>query len=111
MPDGTSSRLDRVSRPDPRTPRARRRGGREALYSTSPEAGPALPLVIGCNRCGVERGVRPAEVAATAVRPPVLLNPFSRKVWARCPTCHRRAWLRVRMSESLRVLLDRPRGG
>lgn len=110
MADGTSSRLDRVSRPERAAPPARRRGGREALYSTSPQAGPALPLVIACNRCGVERGVRFPEVLASAVRPPVLLNPLSRKVWARCPTCHRRAWLRVRMGETLRVLLDRPEG-
>ena len=103
---GTSPRLDRVGRPDPRHPRARARHGKEALYSTAPGAAPARPLVIACSRCDVERGVRLGE-SLGVLRPPFLVNPLSRRIWARCPTCRRRAWLRVRIGTPLRILLDR----
>jgi hypothetical protein len=106
MADGTSPRLDRVSKPDPRTSRSRDRHGKEALYSTAPGSAPARPIVIACNRCEVERGVKVRESLAV-LRPPFLLNPITRKVWARCPTCGRRAWLQLRLGQSLRVLLDR----
>jgi hypothetical protein len=109
MGEGTSPRLDRVTKPDPRRPRPRHQQGKEALYSTSPGAEPARPLVVGCRRCDVERGVRLAE-SLTMLRPPFLLNPVSRRLWARCPTCQRRAWLRVRMGTPLRILLDRTPG-
>jgi hypothetical protein len=107
MPDGTSPRLDRVSKPNPQTPRQRdQRHGKEALYSTAPGAAPAFPLVVSCNRCDVSRGLKVGELLGF-LRPPVLVNPVSRKVWTRCPTCHRRAWLRVHMGQSLKILLDR----
>lgn len=106
MGEGTSPRLDRVSKPDPRRPQFRDRHGKEALYSTSPGAAPARPVTVSCNRCEVERGLKLAEALAV-LRPPFVVNPMSRKVWARCPTCRRRAWLRLRMGTSLRVLLDR----
>lgn len=106
MADGTSPRLDRVGRPDPRASRSRDHQGKEALYSTAPGQAPSFPVVVACNRCDVERGITIAETLGT-LRPPVLLNPLTRKVWGRCPTCRRRAWLRLRIGQSLRVLLDR----
>ena len=109
MGEGTSPRLDRVAKPDPRRPRQRSQQGKEALYSTAPGAQPAHPLLVACNRCDVQRGVGLAE-SLTMLRPPFLLNPVNRHLWARCPTCHRRAWLRVRMGSALRVLLDRTPG-
>lgn len=106
MPEGTSPRLDRVSKPDPRHPRSGGRHGKESLYSTAPGSAPSRPIVLACNRCEVERGMKLRESLAV-LRPPFLLNPVTRKVWARCPTCHRRAWLQLRLGQSLRILLDR----
>ena len=106
MADGISPRLDRVARPDPARPRSRDQTGKEALYSTAPGAEPTPPLVVGCRRCEVERGVWLAE-ARTLLRPPFLLNPVAGRLWARCPTCHRRSWLRLRMRSPLQILLDR----
>lgn len=106
MADGTSPRLDRVAKPDPRRPQVRAHHGKEALYSTAPGSSPAYPIVVACNRCEVERGLKMGE-SLSMFRPPFLVNPVTRKVWGRCPTCQRRAWLRLRMGTSLRVLLDR----
>jgi hypothetical protein len=109
MPDGTegtSPRLDRVAKPDPCAARTRDHQGKEALYSTAPGQAPAFPVVLACNRCEVERGLTLPETLST-LRPPVLFNPLNRKLWGRCPTCQRRAWLRLRLGQSLRVLLDR----
>lgn len=106
MADGTSPRLDRVAKPDPCRPQFRDKHGKEALYSTAPGAAPARPIVVTCNRCEVERGMKLGESLAV-LKPPFLVNPVTGKVWARCPTCRRRAWLRLRIGTSLRVLLDR----
>ena len=101
-----SPRLDRVASRDPVTPRSRDAAGKEALYSTAPSAAPSSQVQVLCRRCDVEAGL--SVVAFTKLlRPPVLWNPVSRRVWARCPTCGRRSWLRVRQGQALRALLDR----
>ncbi|WP_052664125.1 hypothetical protein [Nitriliruptor alkaliphilus] len=101
-----SRRLDRVDPPDLRTPRPRDVAGKEALYSTAPSAAPSSQVQVLCRRCDVESGIS-IVAFAKLLRPPVLWNPLTRKLWARCPTCGRRAWLRVRQGQALRALLDR----
>lgn len=106
MPE-RSSRLDRVSRPDPtRLPAQRPAAGKEALYSTSPSAEPSRPVLVSCNECDVERGIRIRQ-ALCLLRPPFLVNPLNGTVWSRCPSCGERTWLRIRQGQALRALLDR----
>lgn len=106
---GRSERLDRVQPPDVSRPRERDHEGKEALYSTSPKAAPSEPVLVVCTRCDVERGLGLVD-AAKLLRPPVFYNPASGRLWARCPTCERRSWLRVRAGQALRAFLVRPRG-
>ena len=103
--DGRSSRFDRVSRP---TPGAQRRDadGKEALYSTAPTAAPTKPLQVTCRRCGVTSGLTMRE-ALRLFRPPMLANPLTGTLWARCPSCGRRSWLDGSPGQALRALLDR----
>lgn len=100
------SRFDRVA-PPRFTGRLVRDGqGKEALYSTAPGAPPTAHLQVVCERCDVESGLR----SLTALRlfmPPLLYGPFRRRLWARCPACQRRSWLRVRWGQALRALLGR----
>lgn len=103
-----SARLDRVSKPDPRSPRRRDEQGKEALYSTAPSAAPSAQVLVLCRRCDVESGVSVLGFLRT-LRPPVLVNPVTRHLWARCPACRRRSWIEVRSGQALRVLLDRGR--
>lgn len=104
----TSPRLDRVHKPDPRRIPDRDAAGKEALYSTAPGAMPSAQVLIWCRRCDVETGVSVLGLLRT-LRPPLVLSPFSRQLWARCPTCERRAWLQIRKGQALRAWLDRPR--
>jgi hypothetical protein len=101
-----SSRLDRVTKPDPSSPRRRDEQGKEALYSTAPSAAPSSQVLIRCRRCDVESGVSVVGLVRT-LKPPVLINPATRHLWAKCPACRRRSWLDVRSGQALRVLLDR----
>lgn len=101
-----SPRLDRVTKPDPRAPRHRDEQGKEALYSTAPSAAPSAQVLVLCRRCDVESGVSVVGLVRT-LRPPVLINPVTRHLWAVCPACRRRSWLDVRYGQALRVLLDR----
>jgi hypothetical protein len=101
-----SERLDRVRPPDPRTPRARDVVGKEALYSTAPSAAPSSQVQVLCRKCDVEAGVSVVGFVKL-LRPPVLWNPVTRRLWTRCPTCDRRSWLKVRQGQALRALLDR----
>lgn len=94
--DSCSMNFDRVVPPDPLRPRRRELRGKRALYSVDPEASPTPLLIVGCERCGVERGLTAAEMARL-LRPPWLLNPCRRTLFARCPTCRRRTWLQVRL--------------
>ncbi len=104
---GAAARFDRVRRPDPATPRDRDASGKEALYSTSPAARAPSPVEVRCPRCGVHLGVS-VRRSIGLLRPPWLLNPVTRRLWARCPACDRRAWLEVRAGPSLRAMLERP---
>jgi hypothetical protein len=100
----TSPRLDRVRRPDTSSPRRRDVVGKEALYSTAPSAAPSSPIQVWCRRCDVETGVSVVGFARL-LRPPVLWNPVSGRLWTRCPTCQRRTWLHARQGQALRALL------
>ncbi len=95
-----SSSFDRIAPPDPMRPRRRELRGKRALYSVDPEANPTPLLIVGCERCEVERGVS-AQDARTLLRPPWLLNPCRRTLWGRCPTCRRYTWLRVRLGPGI----------
>lgn len=110
MPE-RSTRLDRVSRPDPtRLPSQRAPSGKEALYSTSPQAEPSRPVQVQCDECDVARGLGVRQ-ALCLLRPPFLLNPLNGRLWTRCPSCGERTWLRVRQGQALRALLDRSPSG
>lgn len=99
--------FDRVGRPDPRKRQRRDDEGKEALYSTSPEAPPDAHLLVSCERCSVVSGLRGLEVARLA-KLPVVVNPFRPShVWAKCPACERRGWLHVSFGGVLRAYLVR----
>ena len=103
----TDPRFDRVRPPAPRPKRTRDDEGKEALYSTSPEAPPDAHVIVRCERCGVQTGLRWLEVA-TLVRPPFVINPFRPShVWTRCPACEQRGWLHVSAAGIVRAYLSR----
>lgn len=99
----TSPRLDRVHRPATSSPRPRDAVGKEALYSTAPSATPSSPIQVLCRRCDVEAGVSVGGFVRL-LKPPVLWNPVTGRLWTRCPTCDRRTWLRLRQGQALRAL-------
>ncbi len=112
MADGTprpnpSSRFDRVVAPDPRKPRNRDSLGKEAIYSTAPQAPASTLGLVICERCDIESGIGPVAAAKLLWPPPVLFNPITRKFWAHCPACERRSWLRIRQGQALRALIHR----
>lgn len=100
----TSPRLDRA---DARRRRERDGLGKEALYSTAPTAAPSPQVELRCERCDVPIG-RTVVGVLGLLSPPFLWDPFRGRLWTRCPACEKRAWLRVRTGQALRVLLDRP---
>jgi hypothetical protein len=104
-----SARLDRVQPTRAASPRPRDVAGKEALYSTAPSAAPSSQVQVWCRRCDVEAGVS-VLAFAKLLKPPVLWDPVTRRVWTRCPTCDRRTWLKVRKGQALRALLDRRPG-
>jgi hypothetical protein len=106
----TDPSFDRVGHPAGGRPRrARDDEGKEALYSTSPEAPPDAHLLVACERCGVVRGLRWLEVAKLA-RPPFVVNPLRPShVWTRCPACEQRGWLHVSAAGVVRAYLFRDR--
>jgi len=103
-PRGTSARFDRIRRVDPG--RSRDDRGKEALYSTSPTSSASAQVQLTCQRCEVSSGLT-VIAALRVLRPPVLVDPFRRRVWTRCPVCARRSWLEIRAGQALRVLLQR----
>ncbi|GGI08815.1 hypothetical protein [Egicoccus halophilus] len=103
MSDPPTSPFDRVRKPDPTVPRVRDGQGKEALYSTAPTAAPPPQIEVTCRSCGVLRGVSLLE-ALRLLRPPSLWLPFRSRIFSRCPTCGRRAWLHVELGQALRVL-------
>ncbi|MBW3664522.1 MAG: hypothetical protein KY469_15585 [Actinobacteria bacterium] len=102
-------RFDRVSRPDPKSLPERDGAGKEALYTTSPEAPPTAPVTIHCERCGTQRALKVGDLLSL-VRPPMFVNPMrdGGRVWARCPACEKRSWLRFRVAGTLGAYLNRP---
>jgi hypothetical protein len=100
------SGFDRIPKPDPREPRRRDFQGKEALYSTAPTAAPTAQVEVYCRRCDVLTGVSLLG-ALRLLRPPMFWDPLRGRIWSRCPTCDRRAWLVVKTGQALRVLLDR----
>ena len=102
-----NARFDRVRRPDPAVARDREVAGKEALFSTAPQAPPSTVGLVICERCDIEAGVDLSDVPAMMWPPPVLVNPITRKVFARCPSCEQKSWLRVRQGQTLRALLAR----
>ncbi|MBW3620593.1 MAG: hypothetical protein KY461_10130 [Actinobacteria bacterium] len=109
-PGAPASKFDRVRPPVARPSADRDQHGKEALYSTAPGAAPSSQVLVACARCDVESGINVLEFARTLV-PPIAWNPLNGKLWARCPSCERRSWLRVRKGQALRALLDREPGG
>lgn len=100
------AKFDRVTKPAPRPASDRDQRGKEALYSTAPGAEPSSQVLVLCFRCDIESGVSVLETVRL-MKPPVVWNPLSRKLWARCPACDTKSWLRVRKGQALRALLDR----
>lgn len=90
-----SDRFERIRRPDPAEPSRGDSQGKRAIYSVDPESNPTPAVLVECRRCGVERGLTARE-ATSLLRPPFLANPLTHELWARCPTCERRAWLKLR---------------
>jgi DNA-directed RNA polymerase subunit RPC12/RpoP len=74
--------------------------GKRALYSVDPEATPMYAAIVACPRCGVERGLVTRE-AVTLLRPPWIVNPLTRTLYTRCPTCEHRVWLRIRLGPGI----------
>ena len=92
--------FDRVQAPDPLRLRRDDARGKRALFSVDTEASPTPALVVSCRRCGIERGVSREEVLPL-LAPPWIANPVTRTLWARCPTCRRRSWLRVKLGPGI----------
>ena len=87
--------FDRIKHPD-EVQRAARPDGRAALFSPPPVEAPAVgPLRVHCSRCDATTGLEVGSAVALAL-PLVLLAPWKdHPVFARCPSCNRRSWLRV----------------
>lgn len=106
----TSAAFDRIGQPGTR-PSGRRDGlGKEALYTTAPSAAPTTQVLLRCRRCDVPIG-RSVLGLLQLCRPPCLLDPIRRRLWTRCPTCGKRAWLEVAAGPVLRNLRSLGRVG
>jgi hypothetical protein len=97
---------DRFDRISVRRDRPRDGLGKEALYSTAPTAAPTTQVELRCTRCDVPFGLSVVAMAKLVLRP-FVWDPIRGRLWTRCPSCERRAWLTVRAGQALRVLLDR----
>ncbi len=104
-----SAAFDRITPPERRLRRERDGLGKEALYSTAPSAAPTTQVELHCRRCDVPFGLSVLG-ACKLLRPPFLLDPLHRRVWARCPACQRHAWIDVATGQALRVLRGPRRG-
>jgi hypothetical protein len=88
--------LDRLRPPDPMKPRSHDLEGKRAIYSVDPDANPTPVVLVRCARCDVERGLTLQE-AKHLLSFPMLVHPLRWvNLWTRCPTCSRRAWIRVK---------------
>jgi hypothetical protein len=96
------SGFDRIRRPSegaarPSGIRAADPAGRAALFSAgaTPAASPGGGLALHCSRCGASSPLD-AGTALRAAFPLFLVAPWRRhQVFAVCPACCRRAWLRL----------------
>ncbi len=99
-------KFDRVARPQ--TPRARDRddAGKEALYSTSPEAPTSGIVNVVCRRCA-SRSSLSARQAIKLLKPPMVFNPLkiSAPIWAKCPACSKRSWLHLEPGDAVKAYL------
>lgn len=101
--------FDRVRAPDPERPREPDPDGKHALYSVAPTAPPPAWAYVRCSSCDVERGLQLRELPGL-LRPPWVLHPLGRRVWARCPSCGTRGWLELRRGEGAVRLRTRRNG-
>ena len=70
--------------------------GKMALFSSGENGRPFGTLFVECSDCGRETPVSALEAARSALPPSVHL-PFRRyHSLMRCPSCGRRAWVRLR---------------
>lgn len=74
--------------------------GRAALYTAGPEPGDdGAILTVQCSRCEVESRLDPMGALRSAV-PLFLVAPWkAHPVFAVCPACRRRSWLRPGLAE------------
>lgn len=89
------SGFDRIKPPELVT-RPERPDGRSVLFAPPPTDAPALPpLSVTCSRCAATSPLDGATAVRSAL-PLVLVAPWrTHPVFARCPSCARRSWLRV----------------
>lgn len=94
------SGFDRISAPDATAGGRGRHDGRRAVFSGAPD-GPRgidrwLECTVACARCARSRSVGPARLLLACV-PVALVAPWrDHPLLARCPSCARMGWLRVR---------------
>ena len=100
MPPDEPVSFDRVRPPDPMRLRRRDTRGKRALFSVDTESTPTHAIVVSCRKCGIERGVLREELLPL-LAPPWIANPIARTLWARCPTCRRRTWLKVKLGPGI----------
>ena len=107
MNPGAGSGFDRIKSPDSW---ARREAGadadpqgRAALFTGADEAvraataGPPDGFHVSCSRCGATTGID-TKTAVRLAAPLFLLAPWkSHPVFAVCPSCGVRSWVRVRL--------------
>lgn len=88
-----------LERPAPRQPDSPEADaeGRAALFSAGGRATPGLVLfAVECERCGAVSPLGPGAALRSAL-PLFLVAPWRRHpVFASCPACRRRSWLRPR---------------
>jgi hypothetical protein len=94
------SGFDRISAPDAASGARGRHDGRRAVFTGAAD-GPQgvdrwLECTVECARCARSRGVGPTRLLLACV-PFALVVPWrDHPLLARCPSCARIAWLRVR---------------
>lgn len=92
--------LDRVRRRtgEPAPPiRSAAKDGAQALYSPAESRPPLGAVTFGCRRC-TQTSVLTVAKAARAMAASVHLPlPGPYRSWVRCPACHRRGWVAIRL--------------
>ncbi|WP_370327173.1 hypothetical protein [Euzebya sp.] len=94
-PPSTPGAGARRRSPEP-SPRTHEAGEQDRADRPSPPAGRS-PVHVECSHCGVSSPLHLGDAIRHAI-PLVLVAPWkSHPVFARCPACERRAWLRPRV--------------